>query len=102
MILDILIIVLFTGIFVLATRKNETSTKKNKCPPIPTLDRQQLCGIARVVDDNKVQFIHSGCTIDRKASFDEAVPGASPFGDDGFKWEHENALIGNGYTLGNL
>jgi hypothetical protein len=99
MILEILIIVLFIGIYILATRKNETI---RKCPPVPTLDRQQLCGVARVVEDNKLKFIHSGCTVDRKASFDDAVPGASPFGDDGFKWEHENALIGNGYTLGNL
>ena len=87
MILEILIIVLFTGIFVLASRNYGTITKKNKCPLVPTLDRQQLCGVARVVDNNKVQFIHSGCTIDRKATFDDAVPGASPFGDDGFKSE---------------
>lgn len=100
MILEILIIVLFTGIFVLVTRNNRI-TKKNNCT-VPTLDRQQLCGVARVVDDNKVQFIHSGCTIDRKATFDDAIPGASPFGNDGFEWEHENALIGDGYTLGNL
>ena len=105
MILEILIFVLFAGIFVLLINGNPMKTNSNnkyeQCQPEPE-ERQQLCGTARVVKNKAVEFIHTGCSVDRKATFDHAVPGASPFGDDGFKWEQENALMGGGYELGNL
>lgn len=99
MIFEFLGIVLFLAIFFVFSKKSEKS-KNNK--QIPVEKRQQLCGTARVVEDNKLKFIHTGCSVDRKATFDEVMPGTSPFGDDGFEWEHENALIGEGYTMGNL
>lgn len=72
----------------------------NQYIDIPINERQQRCGMARVVEDNKVKYIHTGCTIDRKASFDDSMPGTGPFDQDNFKWEHENALLEKGYTYG--
>ena len=98
MILEILIIVLFGLISFLIWNGNMKSMKLENNPN----NTQQLCGMSRVVEDNKLKYIHSGCTIDRAATFDEMMPGESPFGEDGFEWEHENALIGKGKTDGNL
>ena len=98
MILEILIIILFGMITFLIWNGNKKSIKLENNP----LETQQLCGMSRVMDDNKLKYIHSGCTIDRAATFDDSMPGESPFGDDGFEWEHENALLGNGYEFGNL
>ncbi len=104
MILDFLIIILIITIVLTMNKKNMIIKDKNKLNinEILVEERQQLCGIARVVQDNKVEFIHTGCSVDRKASFDESMPGTSIFGDDGFVWDQENALIGNGYTNGYL
>lgn len=101
MILEFLIIVLFLAIFVLLNQNDQVQEVSASALPAPE-ERQQVCGTARVVKDKALQLIHTGCSIDRKATFHEAVPGASPFGDDGFKWDQENALLGGGYTLGNL
>ena len=100
MILEFFILVLFMGIFVLLNNNNKTN-KTYASLPKPE-ERQQACGTARVVKDKAVQFIHTGCSVDRKASFDDAISGASPFGDDGFVWDQENALLGGGYEYGNL
>ena len=104
MILEILIFVLFLAIFVLMNGQNQKTVNQkngNMIQPPPE-ERQQLCGTARVVKDKALELIHTGCPIDRKATFDDFMPGASPFGEDGFPWEHENALLGEGYTMGNL
>ncbi len=89
-------------LFIIINIYRFSTNGKPKNNQIPVEDRQQLCGTARVVEGNKLKFIHTGCSVDRKASFDEVMPGTSPFGEDGFEWEQENVLLGGGYTLGNL
>lgn len=56
-------------------------------------NRQQLCGMARVVEDNKIKYIHSGCHILRHGDYNEEMPGTSPWGDDGFSWNQEHTLL---------
>lgn len=90
MILEILGIILFLAIIIYYYKSNKNEKSKSKQPE----NRQQLCGTARVVENNKLKFIHTGCSVDRKATFHEEMPGTSPFGDDGFEWEQENSLLG--------
>ena len=105
MILEILILALFIGICVLSQcnidflKKMVFMTENTKLSSEP-VQRQQKCGATIVNDNGKNTFIHTGCSVDRKATFTDTMPGESPFGEDGFEWDQENGLMGTGTSAG--
>lgn len=87
--IEFLIIFLFVVIIYLGFYKNKILNKINDIKPLNN-EPQQICGMARVLDkDNKLVFIHTGCSVEPKGSYDETMPGLSPFGDDDYDWDKE-------------